>query len=389
MSAIRITKKMNENNHMNNRQAKLISAAALFIFGLSLGLFVSIPSKPALVADNLKFDEQEATVRAIKKVSPAVVSIDVYENIKAPSQGSGSTLSITEERKEKVGSGTGFLISADGLLLTNKHVIQVDDASKAEYKVILQNGKQYYAQLIGKDPLNDLAILKIFDKNLPFVELGDSDKLTPGMSVIAIGNALGVYQNSVTKGIVSGLNRDIIASDQAGSPENLGNVIQTDAEINFGNSGGPLIDLNGKLVGINVAVDASGSSIGFAIAVNDAKPVIKSAREVGRIVRPRLGVRYVMLTQDIAREKKLPLTSGALVDSNGTGLPAVATSSPAEKAGIKAGDIITEANGVKVDGRNTLLSITQKLKPGSTLNLKIWRKGQVLKLAVILDEFKQ
>ncbi|NTW22022.1 PDZ domain-containing protein [Candidatus Falkowbacteria bacterium] len=373
---------------MKNLRIKLISSAALFVFGLSLGLLLSVPSRPALEADNLRLDEQEATVRAIKKVSPAVVNIDVYQNVKTPLILLGSGTSTTESRKEKVGSGTGFLISSDGLLLTNKHVIEVQDASKAEYKVIMQNGKQYYAQLIGKDPLNDLAILKIFDKNLPFVELGDSDKLAPGISVIAIGNALGVYQNSVTKGIVSGLNRDIIASDQAGSPENLGNVIQTDAEINFGNSGGPLIDLEGKLVGINVAVDASGSSIGFAIAVNDAKPVIKSAREVGRIVRPRLGVRYVMITPDIAREKKLTLSNGALVDNGGSGQPAVATGSPAEKGGIKAGDIIIEANGTKIEGRNTLLSVTQKFKPGNVLNLKIWRNGKTIKAAVTLDEFK-
>lgn len=370
---------------MNHYPIKIISALALFVFGLSLGLFLSMPSAPALEADNLRFDEQEATVRAIKKVAPAVVSIDVYQDAGKPAAESADG----SKKKERISSGTGFLISADGLLLTNKHVIDVGEANRVDYKIILQNGKQYYAQLIGKDPLNDLAILKIFDKNLPFVELGDSDKLALGVSVIAIGNALGVYQNSVTKGIVSGLNRDIIASDQAGSPENLGNVIQTDAEINFGNSGGPLIDLEGRLVGINVAIDASGSSIGFAIAVNDAKPVIKSAREAGRIIRPRLGVRYVTITPEIAKERKLPLSSGALVDSGDSSQPAVAADSPADKAGLHAGDIVMEANGTKVEGRNTLLSVTQKLRPGSAVNLKVWRSGQVLKMTVILDEFKQ
>jgi len=374
---------------MKNYSIKIISVSLIFVFGLTLGVFLAIPSRSVLVAEILKFDEQEATVRAIKKVSPAVVSIDVYQNINMPVMQLGGGSSTIEKSKEKVGSGTGFLISADGLILTNKHVIEVQDVSKSEYKVFLQSGKQYYAQLIGKDPLNDLAILKIFDKNLPFVELGDSDKLTPGISVIAIGNALGVYQNSVTKGIVSGLNRDIVASDQAGAPENLGNVIQTDAEINFGNSGGPLIDLNGKLVGVNVAIDASGSSIGFAIPVNDAKPVIKSAREVGRIVRPRLGIRYVMITPELVKEKKLRVANGALVDGAGSDLPAVAKDSPASKAGIQSGDIIVEANGIKIDGKNTLLSITQKLRPGNVVNLKIWRDGQVIKKAVTLDEFKQ
>ncbi|NTU98414.1 PDZ domain-containing protein [Candidatus Falkowbacteria bacterium] len=358
-----------------------------FVLGFGAGAFFAIPASLPLIADSLRLDEQTATVQAIKKVSPSVVSIDVY----LPKSDSILDLSTGQTKKaigkDKVSSGTGFIISADGLIITNKHVVDVNDDKNAEYKVTLQKGKQYYAQLIGKDPINDLAILKIFDKNLPFVELGDSDKLSPGMSVVAIGNVLGIYQDSVTKGIVSGLNRDIVANNGSGKAENLGNVLQTDAEINFGNSGGPLVDLNGKVIGLNVAMDSSGSSIGFAIPINDAKPVIKSAREVGRIIRPRLGIRYVSINETLAQDKKLGLSAGAWVDAGESGEAAVAPGSPADKAGIKAGDIITEINGIKLDGTQSLISITQRKKPGDVISLKIWRDGKLITKLVTLDSF--
>jgi len=340
-----------------------------------------------LVADILRLDEQEATIRAIKKVSPAVVSITVYET--QPTQimdVNTGNITIRNENVKK-GAGTGFLISSDGLIITNKHVINTEKEN-GSYKIYLNNGKQYYAQLIGKDPLNDLALLKIFDKNLPFVELGDSDKLSAGTAVIAIGNTLGLYQNSVTKGIVSGLNRSIVASDQTGNSESLGNVIQTDAQINLGNSGGPLIDLNGKVIGVNVATDSSGSSIGFAIPINDAKTVIKSAKENGRIIRPRVGIRYLMLDEQTAFEKKLTRQQGAWVNSGNSGFASVTTGSPAEKAGIIDGDIVFEINGIKVEGQNTLISITQRYKPGDRIGLKIQRGNKIFNKIVVLDEFK-
>lgn len=288
------------------------------------------------------------------------------------------------------GSGTGFLISADGLILTNKHVVSVGDEKTAEFKIILNTGKRYYAQLIGKDPINDLAVLKIFDKNLPYAQLGDSDKLQIGSTVIAIGNTLGRYQNSATKGIVSGLGRSIEASDKSGTTtEVLDNVIQTDAEINLGNSGGPLIDLDGNIIGVNVAIDQDGKSIGFAIPVNDAKPVIKSVREIGCIVRTRLGVRYFMLTPEIAQDNNLTKSIGAWVPiSKEAERPSVLADSPAAKAGIKEGDIIMEINGIKLQDRTTLLSVIQKYKPGNKIGLKVFRDGKFLILIAVLDEFK-
>ncbi len=362
-----------------------------FLIGLSGGLFINFysPNLTGVIADSLRLDDQEATIRAINKVMPAVVSIIVVDQLSTTIVNLGSGQQSQEISKVQKGSGTGFLISADGLILTNKHVIGVGSEKTAEYKIILGSGKQYYAQLIGKDPINDLAVLKIFDKNLPYVQLGDSDKLQIGTSVIAIGNTLGRYQNSATKGIISGLGRSIEASDQNGnSAETLDNVLQTDANINLGNSGGPLVDLEGNIVGINVAIDQSGSSVGFAIPVNDAKPVIKSVREIGRIVRPRLGVRYIMLTPAIAEQYKLAKISGAWISVSDIGTPSVLAGSPGEKAGLRAGDIIMEINGIKLQEKNTLLSVIQKYKPGDKIGLRVFRDGKIKILIAVLDEFR-
>jgi len=370
------------------------------IFILSAIVLIAVIGANVLVMDNLltnkrysataedmRLDEQEATIRAIKKVTPSVVSVVVYDQEDSVSLNMNTGRTTVTKEKVKKGSGTGFLITSDGLILTNKHVVNAG-GKNAEYQIVLTSGKQYFAQLIGKDPLNDLAVLKIFDKNLPFVELGDSASLQVGSSVIAIGNALGLYQNSVTKGIVSGLGRNIIASDHVGNSEVLDNVVQTDAEINVGNSGGPLIDLNGKVVGINVAIDQSASSIGFAIPINDARPVINSIRQSGRIIRPRVGVRYTMITPEIAEARKLVRNSGALLINGDKGEPAILPDSPAAKADLAVGDIIFEVNGIKIEGNNTLLSISQKYKPGDRIGLKVQRGDKIFVVIIVLDEFK-
>lgn len=370
---------------------KYLIISLTLVIGVSAILFFYNynPNIAKVIADNLRLDDQEATIRAIKKVMPAVVNIIVMDK-----QATTVINLNTGEQTKKTdivqkGSGTGFLISADGLILTNRHVVGAGDEKTAEFKIILNTGKQYYAQLIGKDPINDLAVLKIFDKNLPYVQLGDSDKLQIGSTVIAIGNTLGRYQNSATKGIVSGLGRSIQASDQSGAnAEALDNVIQTDAEINPGNSGGPLVDLDGNIIGINVALDQAGSSVGFAIPVNDAKPVIKSVREIGRIVRPRLGLKYVMLTPEIAEANKLAHTSGAWISISRDGTPSVLADSPAAKAGLREGDIIIEINAIKLQDRVTLLSVVQKYKPGNKIGLRVFRGGKFLVLIATLDEFK-
>lgn len=375
---------------MNLFKFKKLIFILVIIFALAV-IYVNFAglSKNITIADNLSLDDQEATIRAIKKVMPAVVNIIIYDQQETIIVDLGTGERKTEKEKAQKGSGTGFLISADGLILTNKHVVNAGKEGTAEYKIILNSGKKYYAQLIGKDPINDLAVLKIFDKNLPFVELGDSDKLELGTTVVAIGNALGRYQNSVTKGIVSGLGRSLAASDQSGNVQALDNAIQTDAEINLGNSGGPLIDLVGRVIGINVAIDESGRSIGFAIPVNDAKPVMRTVKQIGRIVRPRLGVRYIMLMPEIAEEKGLKITSGALIlKDDESRSPAILPDSPAAKAGLAEGDIILEINAVKLEGKITLLSVIQRYKPGDKIGLKIQRGDKIIIRTVTLDEFK-
>ncbi len=325
-------------------------------------------------ADSLRLDDQEATIRAINKAIPGVVSITVFENI--------------DQDKVRRGAGSGFLISADGLILTNKHVADAAPDGKTEFKITLHSGKQYFAQLIGKDPVNDLAILKIFDKNLPFLEMGDSNKLMTGSTVIAIGNALGRYDNSATKGIISGLGRSLTASGDNGQVENLENVIQTDAQINFGNSGGPLIGLDGKVIGINVAKDDGGDSLGFAIPINQAKPIVTSARSVGRIIRARLGVRYLIITPELAEERKLIRSTGVLVGPGENNEAAVLEGSPAAQAGIQDGDIIFEADGKKIDERLPLQSYISQFSPGKRIGLKIQRGTSIFSKIVTLDELK-
>ncbi|MDO8668040.1 MAG: trypsin-like peptidase domain-containing protein [bacterium] len=370
---------------------KYFIISVMLLVGLIGGLFINfyLPKTTSVIADNLRLDDQEATIRAINKVMPAVVSIIIIDQQISVSVDLNTGQQTEKKDKVQKGSGTGFIISPDGLILTNKHVVSAGNEKTAEYRVILNSGKQYYAQLIGKDPINDLAVLKIFDKNLPFVQLGDSDKLQIGTTAIAIGNTLGRYQNSAAKGIISGLGRNIEASDQSGSlTETLDNVIQTDADINLGNSGGPLVDLEGNIIGINVAIDQSGSSVGFAIPINDAKPVIKSVRELGRIIRSRLGIRYQMLTPEIAAEYKLAKDSGAWISTNEIGGPAVLSDSPANKAGLIPNDIIMEINGIKLQGKTTLMSVVQKYKPGDKIGLRVFRDGKIIILTAILDEFR-
>lgn len=341
-----------------------------------------------ITAGNVALDEQEATIRAIKKVIPSVVSIIVtgYDSSIVIDYATGKQYQTND--KKELGTGTGFIISSDGLIITNKHVVNIGNKDSNEYRIILSSGKKYYAQLIGVDPLKDLAVLKIFDKNLPVVEIGDSDKLQVGTTVITIGDSLGKYPQSVTKGIVSGLGRNIVASDMSGEPETLDNVVQTDAEINFGNSGGPLINLEGKVIGINVAIDQQGAAIGFAIPINDAKPVISSIKTIGRIIRPRLGVSYMMITPEIALENKLTKDSGAWITIDEGKGEAVVKDSPADKAGLKSGDIIFEVNGTKLDEKNTLLSVVQKYKPKDKITCKIQRGSEVITKVIELDEFK-
>jgi serine protease Do len=285
--------------------------------------------------------------------------------------------------KREVGGGTGFIFDESGLILTNRHV--VSDLN-AEYSVILNDGEQYEATVLGRDTVQDIAVLKIDVLGLQTVSLGDSDNLQIGQTVIAIGNTLSEYRNTVTRGVVSGIDRSIIAGG-GGDSELIEEAIQTDAAINPGNSGGPLLNLAGEVVGINTAVNFQGQSIGFAIPVNNAKTVVESVLEYGKIVRPWLGVRYVQLDKQIAENNELDYDYGALiVQGQSRADLAIVPDSPADEAGLEENDIILEVNQVKLDDSTSLVKEINKFKPGDEVELLVFQEDKEIIIKVTLTE---
>lgn len=347
-------------------------------------------------------DYEEAVIKSVEAVSPAVVSIIISKNVpiieqcpynpfsNIPDQfqqffGQGFQLYQPCEKGTKlqeVGGGSGFVISPDGLILTNKHVVYDKDAF---YTVMTNDGKKYDAKVLAQSPNLDLAVVKINVSNFPTVTLGDSDGLRLGQSAIAIGNALGEFRNTVSVGVVSGLARTITASGDGVGTETIENVIQTSAAINQGNSGGPLLNLKGEVIGINVATVSGAQNIGFAIPINQAKKAIESVKNTGRIITPYIGVRYILNSSDLAKKEKLSVDYGVLVRGSSDG-PAVVKNSPADKAGIKAEDIVLEINGEKINAQQTLASLIQKYSVGDTIKLKILRNGKEMEISVKLEE---
>ena len=332
---------------------------------------ISIPTKQKIV-----IEESSAIIDASNKVSASVVSITQKKTVQS------AFGDYTTE-----GAGTGFIITSDGLVLTNKHVVS---DTTAAYTVVTQDGTVYDAKVQSLDSVNDLAVMKIDARGLTAVELGDSDQLKVGQWVIAVGNSLGKFQNSVTAGVVSAKDRKIQASDSDGSSsETLSDLLQTDAAINPGNSGGPLVNLAGQVIGINTAVASDAQGIGFAIPINAAKSAIDSIKKTGRIIRPYLGVRYFEITPAVAKQNNLSVDYGALVQ-RGTNLTdfAVVPGSPADKAGIVENDIITEINGDKIDANNSLISLIQKYQVGDEIKLKVISKGKEKEVTIKLGESK-
>jgi S1-C subfamily serine protease len=345
-------------------------------------------------------NEDSAIVGVVKQAGPAVVSIIISQDLnKIPGYGLNpfsqdpfynffgqpqSQQSQTPNIQE-VGAGSGFFVSQDGLILTNRHVVSDTTAS---YTVITSDGKKYDAKVLAQDPVNDLAIVKISIQNAPFLKLADSSQLQVGQQVIAIGNSLGQYQNTVTSGIISGIGRSITAGSDTGS-EDLSGVIQTDAAINPGNSGGPLLNIAGQVIGMNTAIDQQGQLVGFAIPANEAAKALSSFQKNGKITRPFLGVRYITITADIAQQNNLPQTHGALIvrGQNVTDF-AVSPGSPADKAGLVENDIILEVNGTKVDENNSLSALLQNFNVGDTITLQVYHKGQQEDVKVTLGESK-
>lgn len=338
----------------------------------------------------------DVVVKVAEKASPAVVSIIVTKDLPKIQQvpdifrqffGDTFNNQSGETEKREVGGGSGFIISSDGLVVTNKHVV-LDEA--AEYTVLLNDNNKLPAKVLARDPLNDLAILKIEAKDLPVLEFGQSENLKVGQKVIAIGNALGEFRNTVSTGVVSGLARSITASSGIFQSERLIGLIQTDASINSGNSGGPLLDTAGRVIGINVAIAQNAQNIGFAIPIDQVKETIESVKKNGRLIRAWFGVRYIIITPDLAKNNNLKYDYGIMVvkGENPTDL-AVVPGSPADKAGLEENDIILEIDGKKLSEDYPLSNVIASHKPGDVLSLKIIHDGREKSTSVVLEEVKQ
>lgn len=335
---------------------------------------------------NIQLSEESATTQVVEEAGPAVVSIVVSREVSQSGNfGPFGFFSLPESPSglQEVGAGTGFFVSSDGWVMTNKHVVADETAT---YTVLTNDGESYEARVMAKDPGNDIALLKIDITNAPHLQFADSNSLQLGQRVIAIGNSLGQYQNTVTTGVISGIGRSIRAGG-GGVTEELDGVIQTDAAINRGNSGGPLLSMSGLVVGINTAIDAGGQAIGFAIPANDARTALESYQRAGRIVRPYLGVRYAMITPAMARVNNLPRDYGALlVRGQNAANFAVLPGSPADRAGLKENDIILELGGMRLDEDNSLAKALKRHQSGERVEAKIFRDDSERVVTITIGE---
>ncbi|HOS12432.1 MAG TPA: trypsin-like peptidase domain-containing protein [Candidatus Pacearchaeota archaeon] len=374
-------------------------ASTSYIFYLKIKQEVADAGVPIIHSEKIiekeyipQTTQEQKIIDIVKENSPSVVSVVAYKDVPVYEQTYQQDfffiipkLEQKGTERQQVGAGTGFIVSSDGLILTNKHVVS---DKEAEYVVIMTDNKEYNAKVLARDPVQDLAIMKIEGGNsFKPLKLGSVDDIQIGQTVIAIGNALGRFQNTVSVGVISGLGRTIVATGPDFATEKLEDIIQTDTAINRGNSGGPLINLKGEVVGINTAVSTEGENIGFAISIDKAKRSIEQVKTLGRISYPYMGVRYIILNKEISKARDIEVDYGALIV--GDNEPAVVDGSPAQKAGIKEGDIILEINGEKITENNSLAKIISKYNPFESLNLKILRDGQEIYLNIILGEWEE
>ncbi|MFH1462084.1 MAG: trypsin-like peptidase domain-containing protein [bacterium] len=340
--------------------------------------------------------DKSPIIQIAKKVCPAVITIIISKDLPkvegfyfVPYGGEKLMMpkvSSSKKEKTKVGGGSGFFISPDGHILTSCHVV---GDTEADYTIVFEPDKKYQAKVISRDPINDIAVLKINGKKFPCIELGDSDKIELGQTVIAVGNSLGEFHDTVSTGIISGLSRFITAFSGVGQETAmLRGLIQTDAAINPGNSGGPLVDIDGKVIGINTAVVMGAQNIGFAIPINYAKQDLEEIRKYGRIKRPFLGIKYILLNKEMAKRNHLQTSDGALIVRENLGESAIIKGSSAYRAGLKEFDVILECQGKKITEKNPLSHILQSLKVNDEVNLKVLRDKKELIIKVKLEEKK-
>ncbi len=363
-----------------NRFATFASLVAVALSGAALYYAYNRPTTSIFHSSNSASNNAatfaEGSISEIaNSVSKSVVSIITNTS----TTGSFFTGQVSQA------AGTGFILSSDGYIATNKHVV----ANATKIGVILDDGSTYEdVELIGTDPINDFAIIKIKDvKDLTPIKIGDSKTTNIGQQVVAIGNALGTYQNSVTSGIISGKGRSLTASDSSRTTyETLSDMIQTDAAINGGNSGGPLVNAAGEVIGINTAYASQGNNVGFAIPINSVKGIMAGVLKDGKFERAVLGVRYQTITPLIAKEKKLDVTAGAYVKGSNNA-SAVIKGSAGDKAGIKDGDIITAVNGTKIGTAGSLGSLIGEYAVGDTVKLEAYRDKKYVQLDVKLEAY--
>ncbi len=330
----------------------------LLLSNKNLSLSLPLPSPGINFQTKVVVQEESAVISVFEKSSPSVVAIGVSESV-------GSLQNTI---------GTGFVVSKNGVIVTNRHVVSDPNGN---YSVVLKDGKKFDAENIYRDPRLDMAIVKINADNLVPLSLGDSEKLRPGQSVVAIGNALGKFDNTITTGVVSGLGRVIVTGGPFFVGEQLDDLIQTDAAINPGNSGGPLLNLSGEVIGVNVAITEGAENIGFAIPINAVKEVVDEFLKTGKISRPFLGISYRIISRDLALLNEVP--QGAYIQE-------VVEDTPAKTAGILVGDIITKMDQKNINTENTIAEVLREKKVGDKVSLEIWRDGETINLTATLAE---
>ncbi len=320
------------------------------------------PILPGVKSSGTITDEQQG-ILAVRKIKPSVVNI-VGEK--------------TGPFAESTIFGTGFVYTSDGYIISNNHV--VSDSEK-KYYVVFADGSEYDARVVGLDKFNDVALIKIEKKGLTPAVLGNSDILETGQTVFAVGNSLGKYQNTVSKGVVSGLDRALEVGTSYDPKPRMLNLIQTDAAINPGNSGGPLINMAGEVVGMNTLIDQEGRGLGFAVPVTIIKQSVEQLKAFGKASRAYMGVQYVTVNKSIQALRSLSTSDGAFISF-------VAPNAPASLAGIQPGDVIVEINREKLTQQRELDTIVSKFKAGDQILIALMRSTEKIETTVILVEYK-
>jgi len=360
--------------------------------GLNIGSVLILESNEevTLLNENTCVSQENLIISVTEESMPSVVSIIIEKT--AGSIHESDLFSVIpyygdQNSLEQVGAGTGFFVSADGLIITNKHVVADENAV---YSILTNDGEKYTVDILSKNPVQDVAILKIKNEESKFfkpLNLGDSSTIKLGQTAIAIGNVLGEFQNTLSVGVISGLERTVVAQGN-GMVEKLEDIIQTDAAINQGNSGGPLLNSKGEVVGINTAVSLQGESIGFAIPINVAKRDLEQILNEGKISYPFLGIRYIIINDDYKDEYEVTENYGAfIIFSEDNEESSVIPDSPADKANLKEGDLILEVNSKKVDEKNTLTKIMLNYFPNDEVVLKVLRDGEEILVPVTLGNW--